>query len=96
MLHNISILYSFIYFLETCIIGLSYAVMETVKTLYFKIVGSRAYIAVEFTCQYFMYTPSLSCGLRLLDDRSMYNVLDNSQRKENISVSVIKCNSNCF
>ena len=35
-----------------------------------------------------MYIPYLPCGLRLLDDRSIYNVLDNSQRKE-ISVTVI-------
>ena len=34
LLHNIPVLYSFIYFLETCVICLSCAVTETVKTYY--------------------------------------------------------------
>ena len=57
LLHDIPILYSFIYFLETCVICLSDAVMETVKTLYFIIVGSRPYIAVKVHMSIFYVYP---------------------------------------
>ena len=58
LLHDIPILYSFIYFLETCFICLSYAVMDTVKTLYFKIFGSRSNIAVKVHMSIFYEYPT--------------------------------------
>ena len=57
LLHDIPILYSFIYFLETCVICLSNAVMETVKTIYLKIVGPRSYIAAKVHMSIFYVYP---------------------------------------
>ena len=87
LLHNIPILYSFIYFLETCVICLSYAVMQNVKFYILKLLGqghtwrSRSYMAVKVHILFYVY-PYLSCGSRLLDDRSINNILDSLQRKE--------------
>ena len=57
LLHNIPILYYFAYFHETSVMCLSYEVMETVKPLYFKIVGPRSYIAVKVHMSIFYVYP---------------------------------------